>query len=120
MTDIDPRSTASRPLRASVGLTVLASALLVCGAAVQVTGNLLGSSANGAGSGGESGDGRGSHPSTTVHPSHTRPRTPQAPSPDRPPPTSPTHLPKPATTPSLPAVRPTTGSGHGYGHDRVQ
>lgn len=90
MMDVDPRSTASRPLCASVGLTALAAALLVCGASVEVTGNLLGSSANGSGS--------GSHPATTVQPTHTRSRVSEAPSPDRPPPTSPAYLPRPTTT----------------------
>ena len=92
MMDVDPRSTASRALRASVGLTALATALLVCGAAVEVTGNLLGPSANGS-----SGS---SHPATTVQPthSHSRSRVSEAPSPDRPPPTSPAYLPRPTTT----------------------
>ncbi|MCX5423807.1 hypothetical protein [Streptomyces sp. NBC_00078] len=90
MMDVDPRSTASRPLRASVGLTRLAAVLLVCGAAVQVTGNLVGSSANGGGS--------GSHPAPTVQPSHPRSRATEAPSPDHPPPTSPAHLPRPTAT----------------------
>ncbi|MEV0484070.1 hypothetical protein AB0I69_26100 [Streptomyces sp. NPDC050508] len=85
MTDIEPRSTASRTLRASVGLTALAAALLTCGAAVEVTGNLLGSPANGSG--------RSSHPTPTVHPTPTRSRASETPSPNRPPPTSPTYLP---------------------------
>jgi hypothetical protein len=90
MMDIDPRSTASRTLRASVGLTALAAALLTCGAAVEVTGNLLGPSANGS-----SGS---SHPATPAQPTHTRSRASEAPSPDRPPPTSPAYLPSPTTT----------------------
>jgi hypothetical protein len=91
MMDVDPRSTASRALRASVGLTALAAALLACGAAVEVTGNLLDSSANGS-----SGS---SHPATTVQPTHARSRVSEAPSPNRrPPPTSPAYLPRPTTT----------------------
>lgn len=95
MVDSEPRSTASRALRASVGLTVLATALLACGAAVEATGNLLGPSANGGGS--------GSHPATTVQPTRPRPSPrprprlclSEAPSPSCPPPTSPAHLPRP-------------------------
>ncbi|MEB8337194.1 hypothetical protein [Streptomyces endophyticus] len=97
MMDIEPRYTVSRPQRASAGLTALAVALLVCGAAVQVTGNLLG--APGSGSGG------GSRPSTSVQPTdtrsdpHPRPRSRDSatPSPDHPPRTStaPTRLPGP-------------------------
>ncbi len=90
MTDIDPRSTASRTLRASVGLTALAAALLTCGAAVEVTGNLLASPANGSG--------RGSHPTPTAQPTPTRSHASDTPSPNRPPPTSPAHLPSPTTT----------------------
>jgi hypothetical protein len=90
MTDIDPRSTASRAQRASAGLTALAAALLVCGAAVEVTGNVLDSSANGSGG--------GSHPSTTVQPTHTRSHVSETPSPDRPAPTSPAYLPGPTAT----------------------
>lgn len=88
MRDIDSRSTASRTRRASLGLTALAVALLVCGAAVEATGNLLDSTADGSGS--------GEHPATTVQPTHSR--VSEAPSPDRPPPTSPAHLPSPTTT----------------------
>lgn len=90
MTDVDPRSTASRTLRASVGLTALAATLLVCGAAVEATGNLLDSSAHGSGA--------GSHPTTTAHPSPTRSRASDRPPPHRPPPTSPTYPPRPTTT----------------------
>ncbi|WP_405727471.1 hypothetical protein OG607_24765 [Streptomyces sp. NBC_01537] len=90
MMDVDPRSTASRALRASVGLTALAAALLVCGAAVEVTGNLL------------------VPPATAVQPTHTRSRASEAPSPDRPPPTSPAHLPSPTTTATATATA--TGS----------
>ena len=89
MTDVDPRSTASRTLRASVGLTALAAALLICGAAVEATANLHGSPANGSSS---------PHPTPTVHPTQTRSHAPEAPSPDRPPPTSPAYLPRPTTT----------------------
>ncbi|WP_369393285.1 hypothetical protein AB5J72_41330 [Streptomyces sp. CG1] len=90
MTDVDPRSTASRTLRASVGLTALAATLLVCGAAVEATGNLLGTSANGS-----SGS---SHLTPTVHPTHTRSRASEAPSQHRPPSTSPSYLPTHTTT----------------------
>ncbi|MCX4549203.1 MULTISPECIES: hypothetical protein [unclassified Streptomyces] len=87
MVDNDPRSTAPRALRASVGLTILAAALLVCGAAVEATDNLHGSSADGSGS--------SSHPATTVRPTHARPHLSETPSPNCPPPTSPAHLPGP-------------------------
>ncbi|WP_406440793.1 hypothetical protein OHB00_34975 [Streptomyces sp. NBC_00631] len=96
MTDVDPRSASSRTLRASVGLTALAATLLVCGAAVEATGNLLDSSAHGS-------DGS-SHPATTVHPPPTHAPSPapsraaEAPSPDRSTPTSPTRLPRPTAT----------------------
>jgi len=93
MPDIDPRSTTSRARRASAGLTALAVALLTCGAAVEVTGNVLASSANGSG--------KDSHPAKTVQPphTHTRSRTSEAPSPHPPPPTSPAYLPSPTTPP---------------------
>lgn len=89
MMDTDPRSTASRALRASVGLTALAAALLACGAAVEATGDLLGSSANGSGS--------GSHPATTVQPTPARSHVSETPSPTRPLPTSPVYPPRPTT-----------------------
>ncbi|WP_369225615.1 hypothetical protein AB5J52_32520 [Streptomyces sp. R39] len=86
MTDVDPPSTASRTLRASVGLTALAATLLVCGAAVEATGNLLDSSAQRSGS---------SHPATTAHPAPTRSRASETPPPHRPPTASPTCPPRP-------------------------
>lgn len=90
MRDIDSRSAASRTRLASVGLTALAVALLVCGAAVEATGNLLDSTADGSGG--------GSHPATTVHPTPTRSRASEAPSPHRSPPTSPIYPPRPTAT----------------------
>ncbi|WP_089098655.1 hypothetical protein [Streptomyces hyaluromycini] len=102
MTVVDSRSTASRSLRASVGLTALAVALLVCGAAVEATGNLRDSAGNGSGG--------GSHPATTPPPTHARSRAPEVPPPHRSPPASPTYLPTPtptaAPTPSADAHRP--------------
>ncbi|MFZ3555675.1 hypothetical protein [Streptomyces sp. BH055] len=77
MMDVEPRYTVSRPRRASAGLTALAVALLVCGAAVEVTGNVLGAP--------EKGRGGGSHPATSVQPSDTSSRAPEKPSPDSPP-----------------------------------
>jgi len=104
MPDTDPRSTTSRARRASTGLTALAVALLTCGAAVEVTGNVLASSANGSE--------KGSHPTKTVQPTHTRSRTSEAPSPHPPlpPPTSPASLPSPTTTITATTTTTTTGS----------
>lgn len=106
MPDTDPRSTTSRARRASAGLTALAVALLTCGAAVEVTGNVLASSANGSE--------KGSHPTKTVQPTHTRSRsrTSEAPSPHPPlpPPTSPASLPSPTTTITATTTTTTTGS----------
>ncbi|SEG49403.1 hypothetical protein SAMN05216223_105483 [Actinacidiphila yanglinensis] len=102
MSAADPRSTTSRSLRASVGLTVLAAVLLTCGAAVEATGNLRGSAADGSGS--------GSPPATTVRPTHTSPhpgahptphsRAPEVPSP--PTPTVRTSPPSPTTLADVP------------------
>jgi hypothetical protein len=89
MRDIDSRSAASRTRRASVGLTALAVALLICGAAVETTGNLLDSTPKG--------NGGSSPPATTVHPTPTRSRASEAPSPSRPPSTSPSYTPRPTT-----------------------
>jgi len=104
MPDTDPRSTTSRARRASAGLTALAVALLTCGAAVEVTGNVLASSANGSE--------KGSHPTKTVQPTRTRSRTSEAPSPHPPlpPPTSPASLPSPTTTITATTTTTTTGS----------
>ncbi|GAA2621458.1 hypothetical protein [Streptomyces tubercidicus] len=121
MTDIDPRPTTSRRRRAATGLTALAVALLACGAAVEVTGNLLGPPANGTGTG------TGSHPAKTVQPSHPRshapetppphhpprpdrPPTDRLPSPDHPLPTAPADLPAPTAVATFPATAPVTGS----------
>lgn len=90
MKHADPRATASRALRASVGLTVLAATLLTCGAAVEATGNLLGPSVKGSPG--------GSPPPTTVHPTPAHPHPSEPPSPSCPPPTSPTHLPRPTAS----------------------
>ncbi|MFJ9173218.1 hypothetical protein [Streptomyces sp. NPDC102360] len=90
MTDIESRVTASRRRRASAGLTALAVVLLACGATVEVTGNLLDTPGNGSGS--------GPRPATTVQPSHTRSRVPEAPSPHRRLPASPSLPPSPAGT----------------------
>ncbi|MER7182897.1 hypothetical protein ABT404_26080 [Streptomyces hyaluromycini] len=98
MTAVDSRSTASRSLRASVGLTALAVALLVCGAAVEATGNLRDSAENGSGG--------GSHPATTPPPTHARSRAPEVPPPHRSPPASPTYLPTPTAAPTA-ALTPT-------------
>lgn len=66
MSAADPRSTTSRALRASVGLTVLAAVLLTCGAAVEATGNLRGSATDGSGG--------GSPPAATARPTRASPR----------------------------------------------
>ncbi|MFJ8931356.1 hypothetical protein ACIRLA_32725 [Streptomyces sp. NPDC102364] len=96
MTDIDPRSPAPRRQRAATGLTALAVALLVCGAGVQATGNLLGHP--------EKGSGNVPRPAaTTVQPHHTRSRAPETPSPERTLPTSPS--PPPSPTPTGAAVK---------------
>ncbi|MFG2967864.1 hypothetical protein ACGFZS_31810 [Streptomyces sp. NPDC048288] len=96
MGDVDPRAASSWAPRASVGLTALAVALLTCGAAIEVTGNVLDSAAKGYG-----GD---SHPVRTVPPTHGRSRTSQAPSPSphHSPSSSPTDLPgsSPSTSPT--------------------
>jgi len=84
MRDIDSRSAASRTRRASVGLTALAVALLICGAAVEATGNLLDSTPHG--------NGGGSHPTPTTSGASKTPST------SRPPSTSPPTSPKPTTT----------------------
>ncbi|MEV0905554.1 hypothetical protein [Streptomyces hokutonensis] len=102
MPDTDPRSTTSRARRASAGLTALAVALLTCGAAVEVTGNVLASPANGTG--------KDAHPTKTAQPPRTHSRTSEAPSPHPPlpPPTSPASLPSPTAT--ITATTTTTGS----------
>ncbi|MHC5258077.1 hypothetical protein ACYSUO_09335 [Streptomyces sp. UC4497] len=95
MTDIDPRSPAPRRRRAATGLTALAGALLVCGAGVQTTGNLLGPP--------EKKSGNTPRPTTTVQPHPTRSRAPELPSPERP----------PQTSPSVPPRVTPTGTGGG-------
>jgi len=99
MMDVDPRYPAPRALRASVGLTTLAAALLICGAAVETTGNLLDSSAHGSSS---------SHPTTPAQPTHTHTHThtraSKTPTPDRPPQTSPAYRPSPTITTTAPAT----------------
>ncbi|MFI6252302.1 hypothetical protein [Streptomyces sp. NPDC051016] len=104
MGDVDPRAASSWAPRASVGLTALAVALLTCGAAIEVTGNVLDSAAKGYG-----GD---SHPVRTVPPTHGRSRTSQAPSPHHSPSSSPTDLPgsSPSTSPTAsPSPSPSFG-----------
>ncbi|MBF9068405.1 hypothetical protein [Streptacidiphilus fuscans] len=92
MTDVDSGLSATRALRASVGLTVLAAVLLACGAAVQATGSLQGPSANGGGS--------VTRPTTTARPVHPVPTFP-----------IPTH---PAPPPTCVAAGPVlTGCGGG-------
>ncbi|MFZ3572088.1 hypothetical protein ACOKM5_34740 [Streptomyces sp. BH097] len=92
MMDVEPRYTVSRPQRAAAGLTALAVALLVCGAAVEVTGNVLGAP--------EKGRGGGSHPATSAQPTDTASSAPATPPPGHPPQTStaPTHPPGPTIT----------------------
>lgn len=92
MRDVDPRAASSWAPRASVGLTALAVALLTCGAAIEVTGNVLDSAAKG--------DGGDSHPVRTVPPTHGRSRTSRAPSPHHSPSSSPTDLPSPSPSSS--------------------
>ncbi len=108
MTVVDSRSTASRSLRASVGLTALAVALLLCGAAVEATGNLRDSSANG-----NSGS---SHPATTAPPTHAPSRAPsrapEVPPPHRSPPASPTNLPTATPTATTTATATASADGH--------
>ncbi|MER5437549.1 hypothetical protein [Streptomyces sp. NPDC002790] len=101
MTDIESRATATRRRRASTGLTALAVALLVCGAAVEATGHLLDTPGNGSGNG----SGSGPRPATTAQPSHTRSRAaepthtpPHSPPPDRRLPTAPSLPPSPTPT----------------------
>jgi hypothetical protein len=98
MPDTDPRPAGSRALRASVGFTALAAALLICGAAVEVTGSVAGSPADGTGGG--------------VRPAPTaRPRNSAKPLPHRPSPTAPNRPngPTPSTPPkSTPTVTPTS------------
>ncbi|MGW2279210.1 hypothetical protein [Streptomyces sp. NPDC001770] len=78
-----PRSPAPRPSRAAAGLTTLAVVLLLCGASVQLTGNLLGSPTTKPGG--------APHPPSTVEPTPTHPTRP--PSPPAPAPTSPSAAP---------------------------
>ncbi len=94
MMDSEPRFTASRAQRVSVGLTVLAVALLTCGAAVETTGNVLHSPA--------SGSGGGPRPTTTARPTRTRSRVAVVPSPCCPQPTPSVYLPDPRPRPLLP------------------
>ena len=92
MRDIDPRAASSWAPRASVGLTALAVALLTCGAAIEVTGNVLDSAAKG--------NGGDSHPVRTVAPPHGRSHASKTPAPHPSPSASPTGLPSPSATPS--------------------
>ncbi|WP_052440582.1 hypothetical protein [Streptacidiphilus anmyonensis] len=113
MADVDPRFAASRTLRASVGLTVLAVALLGCGATAEATGNLLGSSAPAGGSGSApapTAPPRTGLPSApwTDRPVHGRPHGLGAPSPCCALPTSPVRPPTPTFTPQpTPTLAPT-------------
>ncbi|MFF7359894.1 hypothetical protein [Streptomyces sp. NPDC008125] len=129
MSTPDPRSPIPRPSRASTGLTTLAVVLLLCGASVQLTGNLLGSPANGSGG--------APHPPKTVQPAPTRshatrseppsplpspsaPRTPPTTAPPlRPPaaPTTPTPTTPTATTPTPTTTAPATTAPPSTGPD---
>lgn len=94
MMDSEPRFTASRAQRVSVGLTVLAVALLTGGAAVETTGNVLHSPTGGSGS--------GPRPTTTALPTHTRSQVAVVPSPCCPQPTQPVYPPDPRPRQLLP------------------